>query len=135
MARILTTGDDETTVTVREGDLPKLDDPDPDVTYTIRLLPEKQFTAIRKAHTTTRPRKGQMVEEVDERGLAAALIDYVITDWSGIVARDSDGQLVAVPCTPAAKIGLDPYVRGALVDFATKNQRVEGDADSFRRPA
>jgi hypothetical protein len=132
MARLLTAQDAPQTVTVRELDLPTLADPDPEVSYTIRLLPERHFQSLRKAHTTRRPKGGQMVEDVDDRGLSAAIIDWVIQDWTGIVARDEDGGLVPVPCTPDAKLGLDPYVRGALVDLATKNQRVEASAASFR---
>jgi hypothetical protein len=133
MARLLTAQDDPQTVVVREVDLPTLADPDPDVSYTIRLLPERQFQQIKKAHTVRRPKGGAMVEDLDQEAMSAAIVDWVIQDWTGIVARDGDGGLVPVPCDKAAKLGLDPYVRGALVDCATKNQRVEAQAASFRR--
>lgn len=136
MARILTSQDTADVVTVTEAQL-RLDDPDPDPTYTIRLLSEKTMREIRKRHTTKRPnRQGQMVETWDEEAIGRDIVDFVITDWTGIVARQ-DGALVPVPCTPDAKAGLDPHVRAALVDYATHNQRAEAQARaaSFRGAA
>ena len=132
MARLLTIQDEPQTVVIRETELPTLADPDPDASYTIRLLPERQFQAIKKAHTVRRPKGGQMVEDIDGEAMSAAIVDWVIRDWTGIVAKTEDGELVPVPCDKPAKLGLDPYVRGALVDYATRNQRVEAQAASFR---
>ena len=135
MARLLTAQDTEDVVEVTEQDL-RVDDPDPDTRYTIRLLSEKAMREIRRKHTSKRPnRTGQMVETSDEEAIGFDIVDVVIKDWAGIVARQADGTLVPVPCTRDAKRGLDPYVRSALVEYASHNQRVEAAAQaaSFRR--
>jgi hypothetical protein len=135
MARLLTAQDTEDVVEVTEQDL-RVDDPDPDTRYTIRLLSEKAMREIRRKHTSKRPnRTGQMVETSDEEAIGFDIVDVVIKDWAGIVARQADGSLVPVPCTRDAKRGLDPYVRSALVEYASHNQRVEAEAQaaSFRR--
>ena len=134
MARVLTRSDEEQTVTVTEKQL-AVSDPDPDTSYVIRLLPEKRVTQIQKAHTTRRPNHlGQMIEAIDHDAVAEDLLDWVIKDWTGIGARDDSGALVPVACTRDVKIGLDPHIRKALLDYATRNQRAEVAAqrESFR---
>jgi hypothetical protein len=137
MARILTPQDDEQVVTVTEAEL-RLDDPDPDTRYTVRLLPEAKMREIDRRHTKRRPNaRGEMVEATDHEGVGRETVDWVIKDWAGIVARTTAGDLVPVPCLTEAKVGLDPRVRAALIDYASRNQRIEAKAleDSFRRPA
>jgi hypothetical protein len=137
MARLLTAQDTEQVVEVTEKDL-RIDDPDPDTRYTVRLLGETTMREIRRKHTSKRPnRQGQMVETSDEEAIGFDIVDWAIKDWAGIVARNGDGDLEPVPCTRDAKRGLDPYVRSALVEYASHNQRVEAEAQaaSFRRPS
>jgi hypothetical protein len=133
MARLLTAQDDEQLVTVTEAQL-RLDDPDPDASYTVCLLTDATMQAIRRKHTTKRPnRQGQVVEVTDEVAVGGDMVDHVIRDWTGVVTRTAAG-LFPVPCSREMKIGLDPYVRSALVDYASRNQRVEAQAQaaSFR---
>lgn len=133
--RLLTSQDDEQVVEITEKVL-KVDDPDPDTKFTVRLLSEKVMRDIRKRHTTKRPARngGQMIEVADEEAIGFDVVDYAIKDWFGIVEKNEKGEIVQVPCTRDAKRGLDPHVRAALVDYATHNQRVEAQArsESFR---
>ncbi|WP_291981901.1 hypothetical protein [Luteitalea sp.] len=134
MARVLTRSDEEQTVTVIEKQL-AVADPDGDTSYVLRLLPEKKVTQFQKTHTTRRPNHlGQMIEHTDHDAVAEDVLDWVIKDWTGIGARDEQGTLVPVPCTRETKIGLDPHIRKALIDYASRNQRVEVAAQqaSFR---
>ncbi len=134
MARLLTSQDTEEVVEITEKVL-KVDDPDPDTKFWVRLLSEAKMREIRKRHTTKRPnRQGGYVEQTDEEAVGFDIVDYAIKDWSGIVAKGADGALVQVPCVRDAKRGLDPHVRSAIVDYCTHNQRVEAQAkaDSFR---
>lgn len=134
MARVLTRSDEEQVVTVTEKQL-AVADPDEDTSYTVRLLPEKKVTAIQKAHTTRRPNHlGQMIEHVDHEAVGDDILDWVIKDWAGIGAKDAVGVWHPVACTREVKLGLDPHIRKALLDFATRNQRAEVAAqrESFR---
>lgn len=134
MARVLTPDEGEV-VTVTEAELPKVTDPDPDVTYTVRLMSDRRYRDIARRHTKKRPNhRGEMVEVTDHEALGREVLDTILVGWTGIVARTTDGELVAVPCTIDTKVQLEPAVRGALLDFAFSNQRVEAQAraESFR---
>ncbi len=138
MARLLTSQDTEQTVEITEKVL-KLDDPDPDTRFTVRLLSEAKMREIRKQHTVKRPnRQGQTIEVSDEEAIGFDIVDYAIKEWAGVghTVKEEDGtkRFVPDPCTRDNKRGLDPHVRSALVDYCTHNQRVEAQAkaDSFR---
>lgn len=138
MARLLS--QDEQIVTVTEADL-GIENPDPDTTYTVRIVSRGVYRDMQRQHTKRRPVQGAMEETIDWAAFEDALLDYLLRDWTGFVTRAANGALEPLPCSKAAKLGLEPYkqgvdghVRVALLKFASENQRVEAQAQaaSFR---
>lgn len=132
MARAL--HNDDTTFTVKETDIPDVQQADPDVTYEVRALTTAKFRELQRKNTRPVPNKAtrQMVDEVNGEKLADDLIDHVIAGWAGIVDK---GQ--PAPCTRENKLRLDGQVKQGLIGVAGLNRIEEAPAatEASFRPA
>jgi hypothetical protein len=123
----------EQTFTVRESDVPGVDNGDPDVTYTLRLVTRTAAKAIGQRRTEKKldPQSRRFVDVVNTEDIDLDLIDYAIVDWAGIV---SDG--IVVPCDAESKRAFAEQNLGisrALVSLACETPRAEEErAASFR---
>jgi hypothetical protein len=92
---------DDDTFDVAETDL-GLDGAQPDVSYTLRLLPIEQMKALHRKNTqkVRSPRSGVLVSgETDSIGFGFDAFDYCVVDWSGITLN---GQ--PAPCSRDNKL-------------------------------
>lgn len=113
---------EDATFEVCETDLPEIPEADGTVFYTLRELTTAKWREIRRANTTKRPNKQtrQMEAVLDEEAFSDDLVDYVLTDWRGILDR---GQ--PAPCTRENKLRLDGPIKAALVGKAGLTQIVQ----------
>lgn len=126
--------DSDDRIVVKDSELQGITDGDPETTYTLRPIGVDDYRRLTKAHTkkVLNRRTHQSDDEVDFAGLTDAVLDYVLTDWSGILFK---GQ--PVPCLQEYKQRLDGVRRAALAALAGMNQihRVEEvRAESFHEP-
>ena len=103
-----------------------------DVMYVIRHLTTDQHREITRQNTKKKPNKmtHQMEEHVDWAKVSDDLLDYVLTDWSGVIAEDNP-----LPCTLQYKLLLDAQRKTAILQFAGMNEVLaapERRAESFR---
>lgn len=132
MARIAL--EDGREITITEADLP-IQDPDPDMRYTLRMMSESTYLALQKQHSKRLPNgRGGFETRVDGDAFSRAQIDYVLVGWEGFLEQDGEGGYRPAPVTLENKMKLDPVIRAMLIDYAMKNQRTEAEAQaaSFR---
>ena len=70
-----------------------------DATITARIMPADEAVALRKKHTRMKSLMGDMIEDLDSRGLSLDTWDSIIRDWAGI--EDEHGK--AMTCNRANK--------------------------------
>jgi len=122
-----------------EGDLSVVSDADlvadgdKETTYTLQHLTTEKHREFVRKHTSKVPNKRshQMEERTDWEKVSDDLLDYVITAWSGIVAKGS-----ALECVRVNKLLLDGPRKTAILDRAGMNEIAaapERRAESFRK--
>lgn len=111
---------------VQDTELKGVVDPDPEVSYQLRVITREVNREIANRHKPT-----IVGREADLDAMLDDLIDYALVSWSGFVA---DG--VQAPCTRENKLQLDAARKNALVVRAGSNRRApEVRAASFSEPA
>lgn len=120
-------------VTVRDVDL-DVPSPDPDTSYTVRILSPETSKTLHDKHTRVEWNKTTHQKEriTDWMALSEDSIDYVLVGWEGV--EDATGQ--PAPCTRETKVcGLDLQRRKQLIELAGtvhKDAEVAATAASFR---
>ncbi len=127
--------DPDARLTVKDADLPGIQQGDPETVYTIRQLDTATHVELIKACTedkgfdrSTHQRK----KELNGPKLSDSLLDYVLVGWTGIVFK---GQ--PVPCVLEHKVKLDALRKAAILEMAglnTVESPAEVQATSFRGP-
>lgn len=128
MPRGLRTEEDRFTVT--ESELP-IEDGQPDVTYTLRMIPVDVF---RKALNNSLDKRGALSLS-GQFDMGMELFLYALVDWTGV---EIDG--VAVPCTTEHKklLASNQTLARAIADRSGAAQHAAKEAargESFRPPA
>ncbi len=128
MPLVLKSTDDRQTLT----DAELIPDGAKDVMYVLRHLTTEQHREIVRSNTKKVPNKRthQMEDRVDWEAVSDDLLDYVLTEWSGVVANDAP-----LPCTRAHKLLLDGPRKTAMLELAGMNEvqaTPERRAESFR---
>lgn len=119
--------DGNTRITVKDSDLPGVENGDPSTTYTVRQILPSQSKAIAKKHTKNRA-NGERVDQVE---LIEDLLDAALVGWTGILLEG-----VPAECSRENKLLLDGPRRMAILSVAGLNRTdPEVRAESFRPPA
>jgi len=125
--------DSDARLTVKDSDLPGVQVGDPGTVYTIRQIDTPTHVGFIKDCTEDKGfdrQTHQRKRELNGPKLSDTLLDYVLTDWSGVVFR---GQ--PVPCVLEHKTKLDAIRKAAILEVAGLNT-VESpaavQAQSFR---
>jgi hypothetical protein len=123
--------DPETPFEVVESELPGVDDPDPEVVYTVRSIDDRTYNGILDKHTPPARFNKQTHQKEEQPADMQAVyddcVDYLLMDWRGVVSKGAP-----VACERANKLRLDNVVRTALFKVARLNRKAEQRADSFR---
>jgi hypothetical protein len=125
--------DPDARLTIRDADLPNVQGGDKDTVYTYRQIDTATHLALIKEHTEDKGydrQAHQRRKELNGEALSDALIDYVLTDWSGVTFKGEP-----VKCEKPYKVRLDAIRRASLLELAGLNQvntPAEVAAGSFR---
>lgn len=66
---------------------------------TAKIIAPSELMALRRRHTRTKTRRGQQVEEVDDKEFSKDFWGRTIDSWQGL--QDQDGK--AIPCNTDTK--------------------------------
>lgn len=122
--------DDDAIIDVTDAEL--VADGDKETVFKLRTITLDKNREIVKRHTRKVPNKRthQMDDKVDWESVTDDLLDWAISEWSGVMAH---GQ--PLPCTISNKKRLDGVRRTAILERAGMNDvqlAPEDREDSFR---